>query len=166
MKASNAALTPEQRRKRFHTEAKRRHYETHVLAMQIINRTRIELMTTQEMKSSDARRRRVLHQQDGKCKRCGLDEWRGEPLTLELEHKDGNRDNNRRENLECLCPNCHSLTLTWRGRKNQGRIGMTKPIPVEGHPSISAYQRTQGRTPKGAAFARIRKKLASGELKP
>jgi hypothetical protein len=43
----------------------------------------------------------------------------GEKITLELEHKDGNHFNNQRDNLECLCPNCHSLTPTWRGR-NKG----------------------------------------------
>ena len=41
---------------------------------------------------------------------------RKQPLSLELEHKDGNTLNNNRDNLEGLCPNCHSLTLTWRGR--------------------------------------------------
>ena len=35
---------------------------------------------------------------------------------MELEHKDGNNKNNNRDNLEMICPNCHSLTETWRGR--------------------------------------------------
>ena len=67
------------------------------------------------------RKRRVLEEQDGKCNRCGLDKWLTELLVLELEHKDGNKKNNVRENLECLCPNCHSLTPTWRGRNNAGK---------------------------------------------
>lgn len=68
------------------------------------------------------RRRRVFEEQDYKCNRCGIDKWLGELLSLELEHKDGNNKNNARENLEGLCPNCHSLTPTWRGRnkKNMG----------------------------------------------
>lgn len=69
----------------------------------------------------DGRRKRVIQEQDGKCNRCHLSEWFGEPLTLELEHKDGCNDNNSRENLECLCPNCHSLTPTWRGRNKRAR---------------------------------------------
>lgn len=67
------------------------------------------------------RKRRVLEEQNGKCNNCGIDSWLGNPLVLELEHKDGNNKNNARENLECLCPNCHSLTSTWRGRNNLGK---------------------------------------------
>lgn len=62
---------------------------------------------------------RVLYEQDEKCNRCGISDWQGQPIPLELEHKDGNHLNNTRENLEILCPNCHSLTLTWRGRNKR-----------------------------------------------
>ena len=65
------------------------------------------------------RRRRVFEEQNYKCNRCGIDKWLGEVLSLELEHKDGNNKNDVRENLEGLCPNCHSLTPTWRGRNKR-----------------------------------------------
>jgi hypothetical protein len=42
------------------------------------------------------------------------------PITVELEHKDGNAENNRLENLTLLCPNCHSLTPTYKN-KNAGK---------------------------------------------
>ena len=45
-----------------------------------------------------------------KCEICGIDEWMGKPITLELHHIDGNRYNNKLNNLQILCPNCHSLT--------------------------------------------------------
>lgn len=64
-------------------------------------------------------RKRILYEQDCKCNRCGISEWLGEKISLELEHKDGNHHNNNRENLEILCPNCHSLTTTWRGRNKK-----------------------------------------------
>jgi len=64
-------------------------------------------------------KKRIMLEQNGKCNRCGISEWIGEKITLELEHKDGNHFNNDQDNLECLCPNCHSLTSTWRGR-NKG----------------------------------------------
>jgi len=71
-------------------------------------------------------KKRIMLEQDGNCNRCNLDEWQGEPLVLELEHKDGVHSNNERDNLECLCPNCHSLTDTWRGRnKNTGKQKVT-----------------------------------------
>ena len=67
-------------------------------------------------------RKRIILEQNEKCCRCGFSEWQGEKITLELEHMDGNHHNNVRGNLEALCPNCHSLTPTWRGKnkKNNG----------------------------------------------
>ena len=50
------------------------------------------------------------------CERCGLTEWQGLPIPLELHHEDGNRFNNHLENLKLLCPNCHALTNNYRGR--------------------------------------------------
>ena len=52
------------------------------------------------------------------CEKCKLTEWMGSPITIELEHKDGNKTNNNFENLLLLCPNCHSQTPTWRRRKS------------------------------------------------
>ena len=62
------------------------------------------------------RREIVLEEQNSCCAKCGISEWLGQKIILELEHKDGNHFNDLRENLEFICPNCHSLTKTWRGR--------------------------------------------------
>jgi Zn finger protein HypA/HybF involved in hydrogenase expression len=57
-----------------------------------------------------------------KCFECGNDgKWNNKPLSLELEHIDGNRNNNKRENLKWLCPNCHSQTQTYR-KNNRNKI--------------------------------------------
>lgn len=53
------------------------------------------------------------------CQNCGLTEWLGDPIPLELEHIDGNHQNNNLDNLSLLCPNCHAKTPTYRG-KNKG----------------------------------------------
>jgi 5-methylcytosine-specific restriction endonuclease McrA len=54
-----------------------------------------------------------------RCEDCGLSDWLGKPLSLELHHVNGDGMDNRVENLMLLCPNCHSQT-TWGGR-NKGR---------------------------------------------
>jgi DNA-binding CsgD family transcriptional regulator len=50
------------------------------------------------------------------CATCGIAEWHGQRLTLALHHINGERLDNRIDNLELLCPNCHSLTDTYSGR--------------------------------------------------
>jgi hypothetical protein len=58
-----------------------------------------------------------------KCERCGISEWLGKPLSLELDHKDGNCYNHNLQNLQILCPNCHSQTDTFRGKNKSGSGG-------------------------------------------
>jgi hypothetical protein len=48
-----------------------------------------------------------------KCENCNIDEWQGKPITLQVEHKNGDSTDNRVDNLCLLCPNCHSLTETY-----------------------------------------------------
>jgi len=72
------------------------------------------------------KRRRVFEEQRYSCNRCGISEWQGYKITLELEHKDGNTSNNIRDNLEGLCPNCHSITDTWRGRNKPSKNGINE----------------------------------------
>lgn len=55
-----------------------------------------------------------------RCNSCGNEgEWRGQLLTLEIEHINGINDDNQKHNLTWLCPNCHSQTPTFRNRKNR-----------------------------------------------
>lgn len=52
-----------------------------------------------------------------KCESCDNTHWLKKPITLELDHINGDNKDNRLENLRLLCPNCHSQTATWRRRK-------------------------------------------------
>lgn len=54
-----------------------------------------------------------------KCACCGISEWMGKPISLQLDHINGNNRDHRIENLRFLCPNCHSQTDTYAG-KNKG----------------------------------------------
>jgi endogenous inhibitor of DNA gyrase (YacG/DUF329 family) len=54
-----------------------------------------------------------------RCSVCSLVEWNGTPITLELEHKNGNSEDNTFINVCLLCPNCHSQTTTYKA-KNRG----------------------------------------------
>jgi 5-methylcytosine-specific restriction endonuclease McrA len=71
---------------------------------------------------------------ENRCERCGLTDWRGEPLGLELHHKNGDGKDNRLPNLEILCPNCHAQTDSWGGRnahrKSERHLKLVPP-PAE-----------------------------------
>src|SRR5947209_996530 len=55
------------------------------------------------------------------CDFCGLSEWHGQPISIQIDHINGVRDDHRLENLRMLCPNCHSQTETYAGKKRRHR---------------------------------------------
>lgn len=62
----------------------------------------------------------ILKEQNGKCGNCGINKWMDQTLILQLHHIDGNHKNMERQNLICLCPNCHSITnnFCFKGKKH------------------------------------------------
>ena len=60
-----------------------------------------------------------------RCERCKNTEWEGVPIPLQIHHVNGVHNDNRLENIQLLCPNCHSLTDTYAG-KNANRENSTK----------------------------------------
>lgn len=72
-------------------------------------------------------RRRLIEERGNKCEECGWCEVNKfhDIVPIQLDHIDGDRTNNTRENLKLLCPNCHSLTETFMffGRKHRMSAG-------------------------------------------
>lgn len=116
------------------------------------------------------KRKRVILEQENKCFECGLGEWRGKKLTLEIEHKNGTHSDNSRENLIAICPNCHSLTLTWRGRnKSKDSRWLSGPeiyeLSKQGK-NIRQILLIMGFAAKGANYIKVRRILERFENIP
>lgn len=107
-------------------------------------------------------RSRIIFEQNGCCNHCGISEWRGKSITLELEHRDGDHQNNVRENLECICPNCHSQTDTWRGRNRNGKRITDEDLLFALRQADSIYQALidVGLSPRGNNYTRAKRLLA------
>jgi hypothetical protein len=99
----------------------------------------------------------ALGLREHRCERCGLGAWLDEPIPLEVDHVDGDRRNNALDNLRLLCPNCHALTPTYRGR-NIGRYG----DDVAREPPSVWDRTTLGR---GSPSWQCGDRLKSGELR-
>jgi len=82
-------------------------------------RTLEEVMTERSTYPTGRLRRRLLAAgvMTPRCSRCGIDQWHGAPVSLELDHINGNHTDNRLENLRILCLNCHAQTETYGRRR-------------------------------------------------
>ena len=60
---------------------------------------------------------------ESRCEQCGITEWRGKLLNMQLHHINGDGSDNRLENIIFLCANCHSQTDTCGGRNGHRRPG-------------------------------------------
>lgn len=100
-----------------------------------------------------------------KCDTCGCTgEWQDGFISLELDHKDGNNKNNKISNLHYLCPNCHALTETYRGKNKE----TYKNVPVDEKSFVEALQTTPNirqaliklnLSPAGANYSRAKELL-------
>ena len=63
------------------------------------------------------------------CNICDISTWVSKPISLQLDHIDGNAGNNMPDNLRLLCPNCHSQTPSF-GSKNKGNGRKARGLPL------------------------------------
>lgn len=70
--------------------------------------------------SNSSLRKRLIESglKNNKCECCGITDWNGKEINFELHHIDGNHYNNNLDNLQILCPNCHSQTDNFRKSKS------------------------------------------------
>lgn len=61
------------------------------------------------MKNTE-KKKQLIEKRGHRCECCGLTEWLNQPIKLEVHHIDGDNTNNQDDNLQLLCPNCHSYT--------------------------------------------------------
>ncbi len=86
-------------------------------------------------------RRYLYEKHNSKCSRCGWGVVNSftNIIPLEIEHIDGNYLNNRPENLDLICPNCHALTATYKGaNKGNGRKDRDK-YSLYGNPEQGTF---------------------------
>lgn len=96
------------------------------------------------------------------CDNCGCDgNWQGGIISLELDHQNGINNDNELDNLHYLCPNCHALTETYRGRNKKTQVSETIPEEefIEALKTTSNIRQALikiGLAPAGANYARAK----------
>ncbi|MFY0656282.1 MAG: HNH endonuclease [Neptunomonas phycophila] len=98
------------------------------------------------------------------CECCGLDgEWCNEPIQMQLDHVDGNNKNNSLDNLQMLCPNCHSQTETFAGRNKKKNVAHTSTVSwvaaLQESNDIRGALKKLGLKPSGANYRKAERLL-------
>ena len=111
--------------------------------------------------------RRVLAFQGryNSCERCNISQWNNEPITLELHHINGDHYDNTYDNLQILCPNCHSQTKNFRNKhqdvstKLNNKVSDDQIIKIisEGETIIHKILIKLGLSSSGGNYVRIKK---------
>lgn len=86
--------------------------------IKILNDDEYFVLNENTLKSGNNVKERILKNKikERKCECCGRTHWNGDLIPLQLHHINGNRFDNRLENLQLLCPNCHAQTDNYAGK--------------------------------------------------
>lgn len=86
------------------------------------------------------KRRLLKKYRENKCECCGITEWNNKPIILQLHHINGNRNDDRLENLQLLCPNCHSQTDNFCVHEKKYAVPVIKICKYCGREFEAAYK--------------------------
>jgi len=119
-----------------------------------------------EKLSRDIKKRILLSEQNEKCL-CGINEWKGIKLSLQLDHIDGNKNNEQRENLRLLCPNCHSITPTYGGKNLLKKTATDDELwnAIKSHPNIHRALKSLGIN-NGRNYSRAQRMVLERGIEP
>jgi len=84
-----------------------------------------ELLVENSLHARSVIKKRILKNKliPYKCNECGIEAiWNGKELCLQLDHINGINNDNRKENLRFLCPNCHAQTEGYAGKNKKHKI--------------------------------------------
>lgn len=102
-----------------------------------------------------------------KCENCKLDTWLDSTIPLELHHIDGNHINNNLENIQILCPNCHSLTHNYRGKNKKPSLESIQQIKeaISESETIGQVINKLGYSSNASSYHKIRSIIREYDLK-
>lgn len=118
--------------------------------------------------SLSEKRARILFEQNFKCDSCDIgQEWNNRPLKFDLDHIDGDKNNNFRENLRFICPNCHSQTATYKTKNAKNKKYSDEEIIQALNQNDSVYHalKSLGMNLHGGNYIRIRNIIKKYNLK-
>ncbi len=84
----------------------------------------------EEIQRMRTRKQYLIREHGHQCEMCLNETWLNEKIPIEIHHIDGSRHNNSLENLKLLCPNCHALTDTYKG-KNIKKFLITNSVKIQ-----------------------------------
>lgn len=98
----------------------------------------------EDLRKDGSRKGRMLRELGNKCQICGVEEWMGRPAPIQLDHIDGNPDNNDRSNLRLICAMCHAQTDTFAGKNVGKHPGTARQEKFKKYPTQQYRTRTRG----------------------